>query len=51
MMMLRDDSSTFDASSRIRVGDHAEAAPGLAGALGLDRGVERHQPRLQRDLE
>jgi hypothetical protein len=33
-----------------RIGDDTEAAPRLAGALGLDRGVERHQPRLQRDL-
>ena len=33
-----------------RIGHHAEAAPGVAGALGLDRGIERDEPRLQRHL-
>lgn len=33
-----------------RIGHHAETAPGVAGALGFDRGVERHQARLQCDL-
>ena len=31
-------------------GDHREAAPGLAGARGLDGGVERQQRGLPRDL-
>ena len=31
-------------------GDDAEAAPGLAGAGGLDRRVEREQIRLRRDI-
>ena len=33
-----------------RIGHHAETAPGVAGTFGLDRRVERDQPRLQRDL-
>ena len=32
------------------LGHHREARAGLARALGLDRGVERDQARLQRDL-
>ena len=31
-------------------GDHRKAAPGFAGARGLDGGVERQQGGLPRDL-
>jgi len=33
-----------------RIGHHGEARPRLASALGLDRGIERHQPGLQGHL-